>query len=79
MVALRGRNFPILREVKTESWLRIDYHLRGWGTEARAALLHLAFDGLGADAALSEVSKTTPVRKGSLVASATDTTAFHEM
>lgn len=55
MVALRGRDFPIRREVKTESWLGIDYHRRGWGTEARAALLHLAFDGLGAEAALTEV------------------------
>lgn len=55
MVALKGRNFPVLREVKTESWLGVDHHRRGLGTEARAALLHLAFDGLQAVSAISEV------------------------
>ncbi|WP_104081037.1 GNAT family N-acetyltransferase [Cryobacterium sp. Y11] len=40
MVALRGRDFPILREVKTESWLGLEHHGKGLGTEARTALLH---------------------------------------
>lgn len=55
MVALRGREFPILREAKTESWLGVDHHRRGLGTEARTALLHLAFAGLRAVSAVSEV------------------------
>jgi len=55
MVALRARSFPILREVMTESWLGMDFQRRGLGTEARAALLHLAFDGLRAISAVSEV------------------------
>lgn len=55
MVALRAHEFAALREVKTESWLGLEYHRRGLGTEARAALLSLAFDGLGAQSALTEV------------------------
>lgn len=55
MVALRGRQFPVLREVKTESWLGLTHHRRGFGTHARAALLHLAFGGLDAVSAVSEV------------------------
>lgn len=54
MVSLRGRDFSILHEVKTGSWLGLDFHGQGFGTEARAALLHLAFAELGAVAALSE-------------------------
>jgi RimJ/RimL family protein N-acetyltransferase len=55
IVALRGRDFPELREVKTESWLGLDHHRQGLGTAARSALLHLAFDGLGAERAVTEV------------------------
>ena len=60
MVALRGREFPVLREVKTESWLGVEHHGKGLGTEARSALLHLAFVGLEADASLSEVFQDNP-------------------
>jgi RimJ/RimL family protein N-acetyltransferase len=55
MVAMRAQDFRVRREVKTESWLGIDHHRRGFGTEARAALLHLAFAELEADSAVSEV------------------------
>lgn len=55
MGTLKARDFPVLREVKTESWLGLNHHRRGLGTEARAALLHLAFDGLQALRAVSEV------------------------
>ncbi|CAM3573054.1 GNAT family N-acetyltransferase [Deinococcus frigens] len=55
MVSLRGRDFPVLREVRTSSWLGLDFQGQGSGTGARAALLHLAFAELGAVAALSEV------------------------
>jgi RimJ/RimL family protein N-acetyltransferase len=55
MVALRGSDFPVLREVKTESWLGIHHHRRGFGTEARTAILHLAFEELEATSALTEV------------------------
>jgi RimJ/RimL family protein N-acetyltransferase len=55
IVALRGTDFSILREVKTWSWLGLEHHGQGFGTEARQALLHLAFAGLDAEAALTEV------------------------
>lgn len=55
LVTLRAREFAVLREVTTSSWLGLAHHGQGYGTEARTALLHLAFAGLGAEAALSEV------------------------
>ena len=55
IVALRATDFAILREVKTWSWLGLEHHGQGFGTEARRALLHLAFAGLDAEAALTEV------------------------
>lgn len=55
MVTLRGRDFRVLREVKTESWVGLDHHRQGLGTEARSALLHLAFEELGAASAVTEV------------------------
>lgn len=55
LVGLRARDFPVLREVTTECWLGIAHQRQGLGTEARAALLHLAFESLGAVSAVSEV------------------------
>lgn len=55
MVTLKARNFSVLREVKTESWLGREFHRQGIGTEARTALLGLAFEGLGAVSAMTEV------------------------
>jgi RimJ/RimL family protein N-acetyltransferase len=49
-----GREFAALREVRTGSWLGRRYQGQGIGTEMRAAVLHLAFEGLGAREALSE-------------------------
>lgn len=51
---LSGRDFALLREVRTGSWLGQRYHRQGIGTEMRAAVLHLAFAGLGAEYATSE-------------------------
>lgn len=48
-----SHDFTASREVKTGSWLARGAHGRGFGTEMRAAVLDLAFHGLGADAALS--------------------------
>ncbi|MDE3130201.1 MAG: GNAT family N-acetyltransferase [Acidobacteriota bacterium] len=48
-----GHDFPGSREVKTGSWLAQSFQRRGFGTEMRAAVLELAFHGLGAAAALS--------------------------
>lgn len=48
-----GHHFLATHEVKTGSWLAQSFHRRGYGTEMRAAVLELAFHGLGADAALT--------------------------
>lgn len=50
---LAGHDFSGTHEVKTGSWLAQSLHGRGYGTEMRAAVLELAFHGLGAQAALS--------------------------
>ena len=51
--AMRGRDFAILREVGTGSWLGRGHQHQGIGTEMRAAVLALAFDGLHAEYAVS--------------------------
>lgn len=48
-----ARQFAVLREVRTGSWLGRRHQGRGVGTEMRAAVLHLAFEGLGARHACS--------------------------
>jgi RimJ/RimL family protein N-acetyltransferase len=50
---LAARDLGITRQVRTSSWLGRRYQGQGIGTEMRAAVLHLAFAGLGADEALS--------------------------
>ncbi|MCX9190716.1 GNAT family N-acetyltransferase [Carbonactinospora thermoautotrophica] len=50
---VHGRDFALTREVATGSWLGRRFQGRGIGTEMRAAVLHLAFAGLGAVAAHS--------------------------
>ncbi|MFG1996698.1 GNAT family N-acetyltransferase [Actinoplanes sp. NPDC048988] len=49
-----AEDFAVLREVGTGSWLGRGHHGRGYGTEMRAAVLELAFAGLGAEFATSE-------------------------
>ena len=55
IVTLHARDFPVVREVTTYSWLGLPHHRKGYGTEARAGLLTLAFTHLGAGAARTEV------------------------
>lgn len=50
---ISGHDFGVLREVATGSWLGLAHQRRGIGTEMRAAVLHLAFAGLGAEYAVS--------------------------
>jgi RimJ/RimL family protein N-acetyltransferase len=52
--AIEGHNFAAVRELSTGSWLGLDYQGRGIGTEMRAAVLSLAFEGLGAQSVTSE-------------------------
>lgn len=64
MVTLRTRDFPVVREVTTSSWLGFEHQGRGYGTEARAGLLTLAFDHLDARAALTEVFQDNHASQG---------------
>ena len=48
-----GQDFATKHQVVTGSWLGAAYQGRGLGTEQRAAVLELAFLGLGADAVVS--------------------------
>jgi RimJ/RimL family protein N-acetyltransferase len=50
---LSATDFALRKEVETGSWLGRRFQGLGYGTEQRAAVLELAFAGLGADAALS--------------------------
>lgn len=51
---LSGANFSTLGTVTTFSWLSADHRGRGLGREMREAVLHLAFEGLGAKEAASD-------------------------
>jgi RimJ/RimL family protein N-acetyltransferase len=64
MVALRAREFAVLREVTTGSWLGLNYHRQGYGTESRAALLHFAFEHLGAESARTDVFRDNAGSQG---------------
>jgi RimJ/RimL family protein N-acetyltransferase len=50
---MEAARFATDREVQTGSWLGEAFQRHGYGTEQRAAVLELAFHGLGAEAALS--------------------------
>ena len=50
---LSAKSFAVAKVVGTGSWLRMDRQGTGIGKEMRAAILHLAFEGLGATVAYS--------------------------
>lgn len=51
--SIRARDLTVTREVSTGSWLGRRHQGQGIGTEMRAAVLHLAFEGLDAEQAVS--------------------------
>ena len=53
---LEGTNFPVLRTVDSASWLVPAVRGRGLGVAMRTAVLALAFDHLGAGAAISSAT-----------------------
>jgi RimJ/RimL family protein N-acetyltransferase len=57
---LGARDFAVTRSVSTGSWLGRHHQGRGIGTEMRAAILHLAFAGLGAETAESGAFEDNP-------------------
>jgi RimJ/RimL family protein N-acetyltransferase len=64
VVTLRARDFLVVKEVTTSSWLGVDHQRQGYGTEARTGLLTLAFDYLGARAARTEVFQDNAASQG---------------
>ncbi|MGN6790991.1 MAG: GNAT family N-acetyltransferase [Streptosporangiaceae bacterium] len=62
--ALGAKDYRIVREVSTGSWLGRQHQGKGTGTAMRAAALALAFDGLGADYARSEAFTDNPASLG---------------
>lgn len=48
---MKGVDFAVLKEVESGSWLGRRFHGQGIGTRMRGMMLHLAFEGLGAEAA----------------------------
>ena len=50
---LMAKDFALLRTVETGSWLGRRFQGRGLGKEMRSAILHFAFEGLGAIEAMS--------------------------
>nr|SBP00199.1 hypothetical protein BN4615_P9715 [Nonomuraea gerenzanensis] len=57
---LKGVDFAVTREAHTGSWLGRAHQGEGLGTEMRAAVLHLAFAGLGALSAVSSAFLDNP-------------------
>lgn len=51
--SISAKHFAVLREVRSGSYLGRVFQGRGLGTQMRAAVLHLAFAGLGAHYAVS--------------------------
>ncbi|NJQ00644.1 GNAT family N-acetyltransferase [Streptomyces zingiberis] len=45
---MTASDYAVTREAETGSWLGLPHQGKGTGTEMRAAVLHLAFEGLGA-------------------------------
>lgn len=50
---LSATDFAVTRQAETGSWLGLAHQDRGIGTEMRAAVAHLAFEGLGARSVIS--------------------------
>lgn len=56
MQDLIGEDFNTFGSVESSSWISTEARRRGIGTECRSAILHLAFEGLGALEATSEAA-----------------------
>jgi RimJ/RimL family protein N-acetyltransferase len=57
---LFAKHFRIRRSFETGSWLGLEYQGQGIGTEMRAAVLHLGFEGLHADVAETAAFEDNP-------------------
>ncbi|WP_051065521.1 GNAT family N-acetyltransferase [Nocardiopsis potens] len=57
---IAAEDFGLVRDFDTGSWLGLEHHGRGYGTEMRAAVLHLGFAELGAETARSAAMSDNP-------------------
>lgn len=64
MQDLIGQSFATFGTVESFSWLSSDIRQQGIGTETRSAILHLAFEGLGATEAGSEANADNAASNG---------------
>lgn len=62
--SMSATHFAVLRQVSTGSWLGRAHQGMGIGTEMRAAVLYLAFAGLGAQDAVSAAFADNPASLG---------------
>jgi RimJ/RimL family protein N-acetyltransferase len=62
--SVAAEHFAVLRQVSTGSWLGLAHQGQGIGTEMRAAVLYLAFAGLGAQEAVSAAFTDNPSSLG---------------
>jgi RimJ/RimL family protein N-acetyltransferase len=60
MQGVGGKSFLVTRTVETGSWLGREEQGKGIGKEMRAAVLHLAFAGLGAERAITAAFADNP-------------------
>jgi RimJ/RimL family protein N-acetyltransferase len=61
---LEGEDFPTLRTVDSASWLATDVRGRGLGTSMRTGIMALAFDHLGAEAAVTSAEHSNAASLG---------------
>ena len=61
--SVEATDLAVTRQVQTGSWLGRRYQGQGIGTEMRAAVLHLAFQGLGVDEAASSAFGDNPASR----------------
>jgi RimJ/RimL family protein N-acetyltransferase len=61
---INAKQFAAARTVHTGSWLGLAHQGQGYGKEMRAAILELAFTGLGADVAFSGAFFDNPASLG---------------
>ena len=61
---LSSTDFPTLRVAETGSWLGLEHQGKGFGKEMRRAMLHVAFEHLGASAIVSSAYIDNPSSQG---------------
>ncbi len=62
--SLFTRQWPVLKTFETGSWLGREFQGRGLGTDMRAAVLHLGFEGFGAERAVTAAWDDNPSSLG---------------